>query len=240
MMNFDEEMDVAIVDPAKSQAKEKQFRKTAVISGILVLLLMAVAMMNGGTPTKGGFDRRLQLKGSTNEGGEESSEGTPALVVRQLQLHDVRVARLSKGGTFRRLSSSGDSSDGSSDGSSNESSDDSADERPAPAPAPDRPAPVPPPVPGPVTCEEMFYTTGDVVGHADRADCWYILYNVVYDFTDYVDRHPGGPTRVFQECGTDATQAFSRIHDQRTVENAGTSYIIGKLGSSSGMQEVPC
>jgi hypothetical protein len=40
--------------------------------------------------------------------------------------------------------------------------------------------------------------------------------------------------------GTDATQAYARIHDQSTVENAGTSYIIGKLGSKSGIQEVPC
>jgi hypothetical protein len=180
MMNFDEEMNVGIVDFANAQAKEKRFRKTAVLSGILALFLVAVAMMrNSGstTPTAGVFDRQLQLKGMIIGDGED------------------------------------DSGDDSSDGGN------------CATPT--------------GTCQVMFYTAGDVAGHAARNDCWFILYDVVYDITDYVDRHPGGASRIYDECGTDATQAYTSIHSQSRVNCDGKGYIIGKLGSSSGIQEAP-
>jgi hypothetical protein len=164
MMNFDEEMNVGIVlDLAHVQAKEKKFRKTAVVSGVLALFLVAIAMMrNGGrTPTTARvFDRQLK-------GGRGC--GTPT-----------------------------------------------------------------------GTCQVMFYTAGDVAGHAARNDCWFILYDVVYDITDYVDRHPGGASRIYDECGTDATQAYARNHGKSVVNCDGKGNVIGKLGSSSGIQEAPC
>ena len=56
----------------------------------------------------------------------------------------------------------------------------------------------------------------EVALHATREDCWYILYDQVYDFTDYIDLHPGGARYVFQECGTDATSVYvnERHHDE--------------------------
>jgi cytochrome b involved in lipid metabolism len=58
---------------------------------------------------------------------------------------------------------------------------------PTPEPTP-RPSRMPTPKPVKM-CVESFYTARDVAGHADQYDCWYILYDVVYDFTDYVDRY---------------------------------------------------
>jgi cytochrome b involved in lipid metabolism len=103
---------------------------------------------------------------------------------------------------------------------------------PAPAPAPTTPL-----------CQEQFFTASEVAAHADRDDCWYILYNVVYDFTDYVDLHPGNARRIFQECGTDATGVYAneRKHDERLLVTEGMSrYIIGTFGTTSGLLSVPC
>ena len=37
----------------------------------------------------------------------------------------------------------------------------------------------------------------------------------MYDLTLYVDEHPGGAHRIFQECGTDATVVYvaEKKHD---------------------------
>jgi cytochrome b involved in lipid metabolism len=56
---------------------------------------------------------------------------------------------------------------------------------PTPEPTP-RPSRMPTPKPVKM-CVESFYTTRDVADHADQYDCWYILYDIIYDFTDYVD-----------------------------------------------------
>jgi cytochrome b involved in lipid metabolism len=183
MMNFDEEMNVAIVDLANAQAKEKSIRKFTVISGIIALFLVAVAMMNGGTPTATVLHRHrhLQLKASTDNGGEQSIKETPALFVRHLQ---------SKGPAKQ--------------------------------------------------CDVMHYTAGDVAGHATRNDCWFILYDVVYDITDYVDIHPGGSSQIYDECGTDATLEYARNHGKSVVNNHGKSYKIGRLGTESGVQQAAC
>jgi cytochrome b involved in lipid metabolism len=176
MMNF------TIIDLVDAQAKEKRFRKTAVISGIVALFLVAVAMMNDGTPSAAVFHRHrhLQLKASTDNGGEESIEETRSLFVRHLQSKSA------------------------------------------------------------AQCDVMHYTAGDIAGHAVRNDCWLILYDVVYEFTDYVDRHPGGSNRIYDECGTDATRAYASIHSKSVVNNDGQSYSVGRLGTESGVQQATC
>lgn len=92
-------------------------------------------------------------------------------------------------------------------------------------------------------CIEQVYTFGDVATHADQGDCWYVLYNVIYDLTDYVDRHPGGARRVFQECGTDATAVYSSINkhnEQLLVKESMSRYKIGLLGSLTGLMNTTC
>ena len=56
----------------------------------------------------------------------------------------------------------------------------------------------------------------EVVLHSSVTDCYYILYDYVYDFTNYMDLHPGGARKVFQECGTDATAVYitEKHHDE--------------------------
>jgi cytochrome b involved in lipid metabolism len=188
----EQEMNFGIaVDLANAQEKEKRFRKTIAISGILALFLVAVAMMNGGTTPAVAdvvFHRQhRQLKAATDNGGEKKLSSivkeTPTLFVRHLQ---------SKGGVVPQM------------------------------------------------CDVEHYTAADVEGHAVRENCWFILYDVVYDVTDYVDRHPGGAGRIYDECGTDATQAYASIHSKSVINNDGQSYSIGRLGTESGVQQAPC
>lgn len=56
----------------------------------------------------------------------------------------------------------------------------------------------------------------EVALHSSSTDCYYILYDFVYDFTNYIDLHPGGARKVFQECGTDATAVFitEKFHNE--------------------------
>ena len=92
-------------------------------------------------------------------------------------------------------------------------------------------------------CLRQFYNLATVAEHDSRDDCWYILYGLVYDLTDYVDRHPGGARRVFNECGTDATQAYEdeRWHDRRLLRDEGMSvYIIGEQGDTTGLLPYVC
>lgn len=46
---------------------------------------------------------------------------------------------------------------------------------------------------------------GDVAKHATAADCWVILYDKVYDLTEFLPNHPGGPQIIIKYAGKDAT-----------------------------------
>lgn len=99
------------------------------------------------------------------------------------------------------------------------------------------------PTEGVPMCEEQVYTEDDVAEHGSTWDCYYILYDVVYDFTDYIDEHPGGARRVFQECGTEATEAYedARKHDEELLEKENMDrFRIGIFGTESGPIQVPC
>ena len=71
------------------------------------------------------------------------------------------------------------------------------------------PVPIIPPVPSCISSNEVAL-------HNSETDCYYILYDFVYDFTNYINEHPGGARKVFQECGTDATSVYSaeKKHDE--------------------------
>jgi len=92
-------------------------------------------------------------------------------------------------------------------------------------------------------CEMQRYTLAEVAEHMDETSCWYSLYGVIYDFTDYMDLHPGGAGTILMACGTVATELFESIdkHNVDLLLNGGfSSYIIGREGSTSGIEIVPC
>ena len=70
------------------------------------------------------------------------------------------------------------------------------------------------------------------VGERDSADeCWVVINDVVYDFTDYIAEHPGGEVNVIDTCGTDASEVFSgdrSPHSQDNLQRLET-YIVGEM-----------
>ena len=97
------------------------------------------------------------------------------------------------------------------------------------------------PTPRPATsCRMHRYTLANIAQNNDASKCWMSLYGVVYDLTAYVGKHPGGAI-ILDQCGTDATQNFDRQHGVSLLTKKGfASSIIGRLGSSRGVQTVAC
>jgi L-lactate dehydrogenase (cytochrome) len=41
--------------------------------------------------------------------------------------------------------------------------------------------------------------------------CWTIINGRVYDFTNFINRHPGGSSVILNAAGKDGAQAFSKF-----------------------------
>ncbi|PKI85936.1 L-lactate dehydrogenase (cytochrome) [Malassezia vespertilionis] len=62
------------------------------------------------------------------------------------------------------------------------------------------------------------WTYDQVAQHNRRGDCYVILYEKVYDLTDFIPVHPGGPQIILKYAGKDATAIFDPIHAPGTIE----------------------
>ncbi|MBU6310484.1 hypothetical protein KGO06_00925 [Patescibacteria group bacterium] len=73
-------------------------------------------------------------------------------------------------------------------------------------------------------------TRDEVARHADRSSCWSSINGFVYDLTSWIDRHPGGASRIVSICGKDGSAAFGRAHGmQENAEAALSQFKIGNL-----------
>jgi len=65
-------------------------------------------------------------------------------------------------------------------------------------------------------------TLEQVALHATPEDCWSAVYGTVYDLTAYAPNHRrgGGPSRVYQMCGTDATDLYDSYHGDHKVSSS--------------------
>ncbi|KAG5981227.1 hypothetical protein E4U54_006667, partial [Claviceps lovelessii] len=54
--------------------------------------------------------------------------------------------------------------------------------------------------------------------HNTPDSCWVILYGQVYDVTDFLTSHPGGPNVILKLAGRDATQDYDPVHPPGTLE----------------------
>ncbi|KAL6258946.1 hypothetical protein P5V15_008872 [Pogonomyrmex californicus] len=72
---------------------------------------------------------------------------------------------------------------------------------------------------------------------ADIAKCngkngtriWIVIYNNVYDVTDYMQQHPGGPELIEEYAGKDATSGFDNFGHSSDAKRILKKYLIGKL-----------
>lgn len=56
------------------------------------------------------------------------------------------------------------------------------------------------------------FPLSEVARHCIPEDCWVALNGKVYDLTEFMDRHPGGPTTILAWAGKDASKFFNEIH----------------------------
>ena len=77
------------------------------------------------------------------------------------------------------------------------------------------------------------YTLEEVAQHRTRQSCWVALHDSVYDFTEFVESHPGGARGILRHAGTDASEVFAELHSQSIFAAFGPTYRIGKLATPS-------
>lgn len=46
-----------------------------------------------------------------------------------------------------------------------------------------------------------FYKLEEIAKHTEDDDCWIIIHGKVYDVTDFMDAHPGGPEYLTDHSG---------------------------------------
>ena len=75
------------------------------------------------------------------------------------------------------------------------------------------------------------YTAAQVATHNSPGDCWTSINGVVYNVTDWEDKHPGGAARIQQLCGIDGTSLFDGQHEgEPKPEQILAGYEVGVLG----------
>jgi cytochrome b involved in lipid metabolism len=75
-----------------------------------------------------------------------------------------------------------------------------------------------------------YYTIQDVSQHNSKDSCWTVVRGEVFDLTQWISRHPGGPEKILNICGKDGTKAFVNKHgSQEKPESILEGFKIGKL-----------
>ncbi|OGH94398.1 MAG: hypothetical protein A2538_01185 [Candidatus Magasanikbacteria bacterium RIFOXYD2_FULL_41_14] len=88
------------------------------------------------------------------------------------------------------------------------------------------------PTPNPISNSpsENIFAMGQIAIHNNPADCWSTINDSVYDLTDWINRHPGGPQAIESLCGTDGSALFSGQHGRsRRAQSALELLKIGNL-----------
>ncbi|CAM1506151.1 Fc.00g057920.m01.CDS01 [Cosmosporella sp. VM-42] len=81
-------------------------------------------------------------------------------------------------------------------------------------------------------------TRSDVRQHASKKSCWIIISKAVYDVTEFVDSHPGGPKLILNYGGRDATEAFEELHSAGTLDKYLTPQQVEAYFSSTVFADV--
>ena len=90
-------------------------------------------------------------------------------------------------------------------------------------------APTVTPTPSP-TATPAGYTMEQVKANNTSSKCWSAINGKVYDLTNWINSHPGGPGAITSLCGTDGTSSFNGMHGgsgQPASRLAG--YLLGPL-----------
>ena len=83
------------------------------------------------------------------------------------------------------------------------------------------------------------FTLEEVAAHSSReSGAWVVLSGRVYDFTSFLDAHPGGPRSLLRLTGGDATALFNEIHTTDIMRTLVPQFLIGVL-AGAGLHPLP-
>ncbi|GLV41540.1 uncharacterized protein CBL_06769 [Carabus blaptoides fortunei] len=74
-----------------------------------------------------------------------------------------------------------------------------------------------------------FITLDEVAWHDIETDCWIVIYDRVYDVTEFFNEHPGGREVLLEYAGRDATIAFRGVGHSMAAIKALDRFLIGEL-----------
>jgi hypothetical protein len=76
----------------------------------------------------------------------------------------------------------------------------------------------------------------EVMKHNRKDDCWVVLNGCVYDLTNFMSTHPGGPNPILSWAGRDASKAWNLIHQAAWLNQYAN---VEKVGSLAPEPPVP-
>jgi len=101
---------------------------------------------------------------------------------------------------------------------------------PAPAPAAPAATPTPSPTPTAEVTTQAGYTMAKVKENNSSASCWSVINGNVYNLTQWINSHPGGPSVIRGLCGVDGTSSFNGKHrGDGGPASILTGYLLGPL-----------
>lgn len=74
------------------------------------------------------------------------------------------------------------------------------------------------------------FTMANVRANNSEASCWTVISGNVYNLTQWINSHPGGPSLIRALCGTDGTASFNNQHGgQNNPTKTLANYLLGPL-----------
>ena len=92
------------------------------------------------------------------------------------------------------------------------------------------PTQTPTATPAPTATAAAGYTMEQVKSNNSASSCWAVVDKNVYDLTNWISQHPGGPGAISSLCGTDATSQFYGQHGRSgSPSSVLKSFLLGPL-----------
>ncbi|XP_024886531.1 nitrate reductase [NADH]-like isoform X1 [Temnothorax curvispinosus] len=79
----------------------------------------------------------------------------------------------------------------------------------------------------------------EVAWHDTPGDCWLVIYDYVYDCTEFLKSHPGGQDVLLEYAGRDATLAFIGTGHSAVARTTLERYKIGELPLNERIYSIP-
>ncbi|KAI4464474.1 cytochrome b5 [Holotrichia oblita] len=76
---------------------------------------------------------------------------------------------------------------------------------------------------------DEHFSLEEIADHDNLMDCWVVIYDRVYDVTNFIKKHPGGADILLEYGGRDATIAFRGTGHSSFAVKALEKYYIGDL-----------